>query len=77
LLAEKAWLVLLVSIWNKQAPAESTCPLKNNPIHPLTNQIAARSEIQRLKQEMTFLMYAGFPLQRGAALSALGLRNME
>ncbi|SPE27297.1 hypothetical protein SBA5_590021 [Candidatus Sulfotelmatomonas gaucii] len=69
-------MVLLANIWSRQAPAESTCPLKNNPIQPLTNHIAAKNEIQRVKQEMTFVMYAAFPGRDFAARSVAEFRNM-
>jgi hypothetical protein len=50
ILGEEPAEIFFAAPFKRKAPAESTCPLKNSPIHPRVIQIASNDEIQRLTQ---------------------------
>ena len=57
--------VLLATHLNRHAPAESTWPLKNRPIHPRIIQIASSDDNHRLAQK-SHLITTGLSQRRAA-----------
>jgi hypothetical protein len=62
---------------NRNAPAESTCPLTNRPIQPRLIQIAASEESQTVRQKNQFAMRRWLKRGRTAAGRIFTLRSLQ